>query len=366
MGFESGSTSFRMFYIPRALPGDTVERFARAALPPMNLLGRDATHGWVGGRHLLDRNITEVNAFFAGTLRLSLVRAERRIPPALLRAECALEELARMQAEDKAYLSRAERSQIRKDIMERLLPQMPPTLTAIPMVYDGPNLMAYAGATSEKKTDAFVQNFSAATEVAPVAVDPATAAMRRRQIDVTALTPISYSPELENALASADAGMDFLTWLWFHFEAHGGHLEMDGEPCSVMVEGPLTLFLEGDGAHVAQLRNGAPLFSTEAKTALLSGKKLQSARIHMARNKEIWSATLSAPDFTLRGFKFPQSDEKLDATSAFQQRMLSLDRFTQTFLGFYDRFLTLRTDPAQWPATLSEIHAWVQGRATKR
>lgn len=365
MGFESGSVGFRMFYVPRDLPEDAVERFARTALPPLNLLGRDGMRGWAGGRHLLDRVITEDNAFLAGYLRLNLVKAERKIPVALLRAECKMEELALMQAEGKAYLSRAERSQIRKDVTDRLLPQMPPNLTGIAVVYDGENRMVYASATSEKKTDALLLNFSAATEISLVPVDAASAAMNLARINVEALEPTSFTPELEDELAGNHAGLDFLTWLWFYAEARGGVMEHEGESCAVLVEGPLTLFLEGDGAHVALLRNGAPMVSSEAKTALLSGKKLRSARITLARARETWSTSFDAPDFTFRGFKFPQSEEKLDAVSAFQQRMLSLNRFSQTFAAFYKAFLAERSDATRWKTAQKDIHLWVRDRVAK-
>jgi len=367
MGFESGSASFRMFFVPRPLPADAVERFARTALPPINLLGREPLHGWTGGRHLLDRQITEENAFLAGYLRLHLVRAERKIPVALLRAECTMEELARMQAEGKAFLNRAERSQVRKDVTERLLPQMPPTLTGIPMIYDGENRMVYAGATSEKKTDALRLNFSAATEVSLVPADAATTALQRAQFNVETLEPSSFSPEIEDPLAgTCHTGMDFLTWLWFFAEARGGLLEVAGEPCGVLVEGPLALFLEGNGAHEAVLRHGAPLFSAEAKTALMSGKKLQAARLTLSRGRETWSTAFDAREFIYRGFKFPQSEEKLDAVSAFQQRMLSLNRFAQSFWTFFDAFLAERSDPARWADTRQAIHKWAGNRPVKQ
>ncbi len=365
MGFESGSASFRMFYVPRPLPADAVERFAKTALPPLDLLGRNVLRGWTGGRHLLDRTINDDNAFLAGYLRLNLVKAERRIPNALLRAECKIEELALMQAEGKAFLTRGERSKIRKEVEERLLPTMPPTLTGLPIVYDGEQRMLYAGALSDKQTDALLLNFAAATEIGLVPVDTASAAMKRARLDVASLEPVSFSPELEDALAAPQIGLDFLTWLWFHAEARGGMLDDDGESCAVMVEGPLALFLEGDGAHLAVLRNGAPLFSSEAKTALLGGKKLRSAKLTLSRAREIWSVSFDAASFAFRGFKFPQSEERLDAVSAFQQRMLSLARFAQTLFAFYDAFLAVRGDAARWKKEQKEIWPWVTDRTTK-
>ena len=128
MGFEKGSLSFRMFFASRDLGTDDVDKFAAQALPPLNTLIEDEVHGWVAGRHLLDRNITEESAFLGGYLRLTLTQAKKTVPTSLLTAECAVEEMAVMEADAKEYLNQQARSEIRKQVKERLLPDMPPQL----------------------------------------------------------------------------------------------------------------------------------------------------------------------------------------------------------------------------------------------
>jgi len=366
MGFESGSVSFRMFYLPGGLPIDTVEKFAKHAMPPINTLSRGEISGWVTGRHMLDRNITEETAYSAGYLRLTLVKAERKVPPALLNAECAMEQLAVMQAEGKDRLNRAEKSAIKKEVTERLLPNMPPSLVGIPIVYDKSARILFAGATTEKQTDALVINIQGALGVAPIPVTADTAALKIAKLDTgTMLEPTSFSPELEDPLAGCVIGHDFLTWLWFYSEARGGMLAVDGDEYGVMIEGPITFFLEGDGAHITLLRKGSPLVSTEAKTALLSGKKLTSAKLTIARGQEQWQTTVDASEFVFRGLKIPKSEE-LDSISWFQQRMISLRRFQSAFLAFYEKFLSERINAEAWSATQKDIHKWVSGRVAKR
>ena len=111
-----------------------------------------------------------------------------------------------------------------------------------------------------------------------------------------------------------------------------------------MIEGPLTFFLEGDGAHITLLRKGSALISTEAKTALMSGKKLTSAKITIARNQEAFNTTIDASEFIFRGFKIPKLED-LDSISWFQQRMISLNRFQSVFTAFYRKFLDDRLNP---------------------
>jgi hypothetical protein len=132
-----------------------------------------------------------------------------------------------------------------------------------------------------------------------------------------------------------------------------------------MIEGPLTFFLEGDGAHVTLLRKGSPLVSTEAKTALMSGKKLTSAKITLGRSAEQWTTTVDASEFIFRSLKIPKTEE-LDAISWFQQRMISLRRFQKAYLTFYEKFLSERTNPEVWAETQKDIHKWVSGREAKK
>ena len=365
MGFESGSVSFRMFYVPGGLPTDCVRRFAKHAAPPIQKLGREAINGWVSGRHLLDREIDEDNAFVGGYLRLTLMKAERKIPDALLRAECRIQELAELRAEGGASLKRERRVEIRKEIIERLMPNMPPMLTGIPMVYDGQSETLYAGATGEKQTDVLVQAVKEAVDKAPVPVTAASAAMRRKKVNVRDLDPTSFSPELENELASDSLGQDFLTWLWFHSEAGGGLVDTDRGQFAVAIQGPLAFVLEGEGAHETLLRKGSPLVSSEAKTALLSGKKLISARLIVARGDEQWEGIFDAERFAFRSLKVPKG-QPLDPISRFQERMVLLETFREGFFAFFDRFLADRADAAKWKPVQKSIHQWVAGRTTKR
>jgi len=97
-------------------------------------------------------------------------------------------------------------------------------------------------------------------------------------------------------------GREFLTWLWFFSEARGGLVRFpDLGEFSVMVEGSLTFFLEGAGAHEIVLRRGFPLLSAEAIAARglrLAGWVANCVDPQMARRAENIAALrtrLSAP-----------------------------------------------------------------------
>lgn len=365
MAFESGSVSFRMFYVPKSMPKDAVARFAENAAPPLDTLSDGEIHGWVTGRHLLDRVITEKNATFGGHLRLTLMKAERKIPEPLLRAECRMEELAQQEATGQAFLSRKVRSEIRQSIIDRLLPTMPPQLKGVPFVHDERNGLVYASALSEQQMDAFTIAFTQSMGFGLIPVYPETAAMKRLRVDVKEWPPASFAPDIDDREAGQDPGEDFLTWLWFFSEARGGMAKLgDLGDFAVMIDGPLHFILEGNGAHEAVVRKGEPRFSAEAKAALLSGKKLKQAKLTVAQGDAQWSATITAAGFVVRGLKLPPL-EKMDNVTAFQERINQIGQFSEVFLRLHDRFVEERNNIAGWKKSVAEMRAWVKERKTR-
>lgn len=366
MGFESGSVSFRFFHLPRPLPEDAVDRFAEHALRGIEHVGEEEVRGWVTGRHLLDRHITSGSALFGSYLRLCLTRAERKIPRALLQAECTVEELAQLAASGRDYLNRKEKREIKLQVIERLLPSMPPTLTGIPMIHDFTKPWLVAGALNEKQTEALAIHFRHTLGYEFAVEDASLLALIRKKVNVGEWRTVSFSPEIEDAYADEGPGQDFLTWLWFDTETRKGRFKSSEGELDVMIEGPLTFVYEGQGAHETVLRKGEPVNSAEAKTCLLSGKKLKAAQITLAVDEDhIWRFAFDAESWAFRGVKLPDSDAP-DAITRFQDRMVSIDSLRGMFSELYDAFVDVRKDAARWKAEQKRIFEWVRNRSERR
>ena len=364
MSFEKGSLSFRMFFAQRDFVAEDINKFAAAAFPPLNSLAEEEIHGWVASRHMLDRNITEETAYLGGYLRLTLTQAKKKVPTSLLQAECAVEEMAAMEAEEKQYLNQQARSEIKAQVKERLLPDMPPQLKGIDFVFDERSHMIYSTATSEKQLDAFVLSLMQTTGVVAQVADPENIASKTADVNVQNWTPSSFSDELEDGMVDGTAGREFLMWLWFCSEKRGGlaNIPEVGE-MAYMVEGPLTFVMEGKGAHEITLKKGEPMLSAEARTALLSGKKLKKAKLQFVRGEEVWTFTFDADDFVFRSLKLPQT-ETFDRIGKFQERMVLLETFRQSFFHLYGEFVKERNTAREWKETKVAMQKWVADRPT--
>lgn len=362
MSFESGSISFAMFYVPAKLPETIHQGFAGNVLGPMDNLRTDEMHGWVGPRHLLDREISETTAWPAGYLRLTLCQAQRVIPASLLRAECRMEELAWMQAQHRDYVNRKQRGEIKQQVIERLLPQMPPQLKGIDFCYDPREGFLYSTAISEKQLDAFSINFGLTTGSKLIMADPVSSAWHEAHCRADQWPPLGFAAE---QWADCAPGREFLMWLWFMSEAKGGEIALpEYGKYSVMVEGPLLFDQEEQGETA--IRKGEPLLSAETRAALLSGKKLRRAKLTIARSaEECWTCVFDADAFVFRNLKLPKT-ESIDAFGRFQERMEMINAFRQVFLALYAVFVKLRDDAAGCKSMESEMKKWMASRPARK
>lgn len=368
MPFDHGTVTCRVCLLPKALPEDVLKRFEAKAAGSLDGVKDEVQVGWVSGRHLLERRIDDETAILGGHLHICLRQAQRKIPAALLRAECRMAELA-YQAENKTpVVNRKERKRIKEEVTQNLLPKMPPQLSGTFFTVDASAKRLYLGATSDKQLENFLAFFSQTTGVEPVPLGPELAARELFEVNPDAAPPLNFSPELPDGNAGGTVGQNFLTWLWFLQEETGGTLPKTqlGE-FSFAVDGPLTFIAEGEGAGAQEstLRKGLPTLSAEAKAALTVGKKLKRAKISLARAKtEIWSVTVDADTFVLRGMKLPEG-EALEAGAAFEERVTSLHIFQALFYALYERYLKEVRDTQKFGALQKRAKQWVHERAGK-
>lgn len=359
MSFEQGSISLRIFKSSPGseLPEDAVSRMAKDAVPGVDAIPVDGCSGWATGRHLLDRNINDDSVIVGGRIRATLVKAEKKIPGALFKAECRQEELATMAAKGVPYLRRSERTEIASAVRDRMLPTMPPSLAGIDVATtrDG----VYATAVSDSNADLLIHSWRKTMGIDLSPYSPLAAALLHG-VSSRSLCPTSFSPEIADGGAEQDIGTEFLTWLWYFSEDKGGM----NSGFAYALEGPFTFVHEGEGAHEIIVRKGNPGIASEAKSALMAGKKLLKAKLTIARGDEQWTCLLNGSEWTFGSLKMPKG-ERLDPASVLDERMLSIGTFFEAFENLYRVFLAIRKDPKAWEDEVSCIRQWVADRVSQ-
>ncbi len=365
MSFESGSVSFRIYQLPRDIPEPVLDGFASRTAPPMEGVKDQPVYGWVTGRHLLDRQIDEQNAFWGGYLRLCLLQAERKIPSSLLRAELKQEELIRLSISGGEHLSRRERTEMKQEIVDRLLPSMPPQLKGMSFVHRQTDSLLFAETLADKQVDVFVSYFREACGFAPIPLSPEALAKQLTHSDPESWPPCSFSADVEASRTSPLVGHDFMTWLWYQAELHPDHVPAGKEgEVGVMLEGPLTLVMEGGGAHELSLRKGNPTQSAEAKSGLLAGKKLRRATLNVVKGETVWRLTLDGETLAVRSFKpvMAESETPMDPASRFSDRMIQVEVISGLICGMFESFCKERVDPEAWNKRVKAMQNWIEER----
>lgn len=371
MALSQGSASFRLFqFDARIDPDALLQACAADALPPLPLAGlrETAMSGWSSPRFFTDGEINDETCRAGKFVHLSLVKAERKIPKSLLNAYCRAEEVALMREKGLDSVNRATRQQIKEEVSKQLLPKMQPTLKGIDLAIDLERSLLYTDAKSDKQVDALAEAFARAAHTALVPLDAAGAALRRHNVRTDELAPASFTPEDNGDFVVNDPGLDFLTWLFWRFQTGKSSFELPGAGsphAEIVLDGPVSLVLEAQGAFHTSLSHGTPLLSREFKTALLGGKKIASVKMLLTIGGETWTAGVSAPSFSFTGIKLPPTDKNRDPNAAFLDRMRLLQQLSDSFFALYGAFLAVRADAAAWRRDLAAIAKWMPALEVK-
>ncbi len=360
MPFDSGTQSVTFCYMPKEFPKDAVERFAAKRAGNLNSVMDEPQIGWVSGRHLLENRIDDDTATCGGYLHLHLRTAVRKIPSALFKAECRIEELALMQANNSFAISRKQKKEIRETVTERLLKDMPPSLSGIPFVVDPNHQTLLLGAVSQRQIDSFLGFLYETVGFEPIPLFPETLIEHVFDKNIRDLNSLSFTSDPGKVDDEPAIGRDFATWLWYFQEEEGGTFDVNGlGQFAIAIDGPLTFAAESSAAMESVVRKGMPTISAEAKAALRVGKKLTRAKYNITRGKETWTFTLDADSFALRSVKLPDGEE-LDPMSHFQERILFFNILRETFNTLFGKFLEQIEDTDRANALQDKVIAWAE------
>lgn len=362
--FDHGNVSFKVCRLPEDMPEDAIERFAANCAGPLENVADEPQWGWVTCRHLLDTDITEEKGHVGSFYHICLRQAVRRIPASLLNAEARLEELGQLAATGADHLNNKQRKEIKQQVKERLLPQMPPQLTGIYCVVDQGEHLLYTSAVSNHAMDIFIGMFGKAMGFEPIPLTPDYLCEASYHTDPASIPAVCISPVLnyDDGEGNGTLGGNFLTWLWYYLDSCGGNLPPSKlGSFGMMLDGPLTFVSEGGGAYESAVKKGTPTASAEAKAALMVGKKLKSARLLLAQEKMEWSCAVDADEFAFKGMKLPEG-EAMDPESVFEERMNAIYTFFAVFNGLFEKYLNEMSASEKLGQYRTKAREWVQGR----
>lgn len=361
MSFEKGTFALSIFRLPEKMPEETLELFSAKAAKKLDDLKTEEDTGWVSGRHLLELRMDEETAICGGNYYVHMRTAQRKIPSALLNAECRMLELNYIQEHDSDFVPSKIRREIKENIELKRVEKMPPQITGIPLVIDRSSNLLYLGTSSTKAIDTFLSFFYDTFKMEPVQIDIEDIMIRLFSETPETLPRISFSASAHEE--DFIPGRDFLTWLWYFSETQDGKIMLDNYgSLSLIVEGPLSFALldEAGGAGETVVKKGAPLRSAEAKAALAVGKKLKKAKVTIVQADNVWSGTFDADKFCFSGLSLPDGEE-MEIHSKFEERVNFLNIFRLALEEYFKTFVE-SVKSMNWPEELANIQKWSADR----
>lgn len=360
MPFDRGSITFTTFKLNGAWPEDALESFNAYRAGTLDSVKDDVQIGWTTGKCLLDCNLEEQNVITGSCWYLNLRKAERKIPSALLNAIIKREELVYMRANELDFVPSKVKREIKAQAIEQYLMKMPPSIAAVPMVYDPAAKLLYLGTASDKQIEDFIGFFYQTLNLEPLQITPGTILNEEFGRLETDLPIISLTDE---ECTDMLPGRDFLTYMWYLSETGAVSIEHPqyGE-FEIMIEGPL-VFGAGDlakgSAETSVKKGDLPQQSAEAKAALAVGKKLKKAKVTLTRGEDIWSGTFDADKFVFSSLTLPEGEE-LEPDSRFAERMQNILVFNEAWACCFKLFARKLFD--EFDQTSAALKEWAQNR----
>lgn len=279
-------------------PSNWLELAQKNTLPKFDLI-REKTEGFRSPKTLYIE-LTEENCSAAKDPYLTYTIAERKVSKALLEVAMKREEEKIKKETGVSFLSRNDKKELKERIIERLKPSATLSLMDITFLVNAKTGFIFIASTSNNAIDTLIGVFSKVFNTELEYYDIESLAAPDQLKDFTIRT--DYVAELTPLSAR-----NFLTWLWKESETKdafpvyfNNSIELEDNSQEEDIK----------GAKNSVVKKANCCSSSEAKSALLSGKKLKKAHITIESNDtDLYSGTVNIDNLSFSGLKFPEGEE---------------------------------------------------------
>ena len=166
--------------------------------------------------------------------------------------------------------------------------------------------------------------------------------------------------------ASFFLGKEFLLWLWWRSARDFGNVELPGfDPVEFWIDDRLQFKTDGEDPQISDLKGGEPATTDEARTALRSGKVVESARIGLRIREREYQLSLKGESLEIAGLKVP-GEVKDGLDERILERMFLLEEATAILDALFHVFAEERLAGTWNTETVPAIRAWVAGEPAPR
>jgi recombination associated protein RdgC len=161
-------------------------------------------------------------------------------------------------------------------------------------------------------------------------------------------------------------GQEFLTWLWYKSEEHGGSIYLPGRGDVLVVFEKHMLLEYGEGEEREKvICRGLQTELKEARAGLSLAKKPEQARLRLGWGDREFGVTLTAAVFEFRNIRLPKTVDSADEgegpehlEARLLERIALFELLCSLVLDLFALFIDIRASQ-QWPQELAGIRTWI-------
>lgn len=359
MGLKQGSFSFMQFTVEGNLPQGFHSfinaRIRENAFREARQTTEEKRLGWVSAMDILDTDFENANYALGDYLMFSLRVDRKVIAPRLMKLRLLEEQRSHLAQTGKTRLGKQMNEALKDKVRLELLGRTDPVPTFYDVLWAVGAGRVYFSSLSDKVADDFMDLFKKTFALG-----------LRRILPQDHPTVVKY--RAENTASDDDAGLigrEFLTWLWYKSEEHGGRIALQaGEEVELHLQKRIALEA-GEGEYAqGVVCSGLHTELAEGKEAIRLGKKVKETGLKLSSDQNEWDFSLKADTFYFQSLKMPApawSEEPEDPSGALLERIYLIEKAVATINRLYEKFLALRLSPAWTNEEKGRLSAWLAG-----
>ncbi len=411
MAFDSGRVTFCRLAVeggsPPARIGDEMlsaleeHRFTESGIGAPD----EIEAGFITAEHLLDTHFTyEKIAYGIGGTRAHLaIRIDtHKVPSEVKRAYRVINEQAAASLNPSGFASKGQKKEATeladRQVREELAQGRYRRSKSVPIVWDLERSEVFCGATGTAVIEqvAKVMRRAFGVEVSPISAGVAAGRVLKgvgHSRDYEDLRPSKFTEPPNDARRDEDdaesfddptlprvpwvaksvdlkdfLGNEWLMWLWWHMEEHGGKIAIEGGEAWVSMDKSLDTDCAWGVSGRQSLRSNDAVGVTrlrEAGEALSSGKWPRKAGLILSDGQQQWELSMQADTWVVGACRLPEMPEAQSVREVVEQRLESVSTLAGVLDGLYATFLHKRCG-GSWGTTRDLMKRWISDRRLGR
>ncbi|MEK6642931.1 MAG: hypothetical protein AABZ08_03415 [Planctomycetota bacterium] len=389
MGFLAGSVSFSRFRVvggsPKRLDDNLMEKFRAHAVGKQRVMRSDREEiGWIGGRHLLDREFDAEKNVILECLHFGLRIDSHKVPPDIMRAYVQMEIDALRKHGDSA--KGAAFAKLKKQAVESAKARAEQEVKEgryrsqkqFPILWDTRTDTLYFGSTSssaierlqslfrdtfEKRLEPLTAGAAGYEFAGKSGVERRVESMRPArfvaQPDGNGHTEVYWStrdPSSRDYL-----GNEFALWLWYTLAEESDTLPLaDSTEAAVVIVKQLALECPWAQNGRAVMTAEGPARLAESRVAVGTGKLPRKMGMIVTRQGSQYEFVLTPESLAVAGAILPPVSEEAEGRERLEERVEQVRHLGETVDLLYQAFLGRRLS-SEWDADLARMSAWLGG-----